>query len=287
MKCAEARLLLSRRLDHEAIAPVDVRALETHLASCEPCRTLAHVFQAEQAGLVDLWPAIAAPPEFAKRVVAVLPARPASTRATVGINLQRRWFAAAALLVLLLGGSLMSQPDAWASFGLFLRRVVLHETASTASTRQIPVGQVTLEQAQALVPWHILQPTDLPESYRLVAVEADDVHAFAAGPTIVLHYQRGEGAQAQEVSVVELQAASEVNEPVAPGAARGVSVDGAGTTGLLIDGRWVEHGGEQVWERGTLVRLVVERGELVVQLQADPRDGWDADQLVRVAASLQ
>jgi hypothetical protein len=114
---------------------------------------------------------------------------------------QRRWLAAAAaLLVLLLGGSVIAQPDAWASLGLFLRRVVLHETASTEPTRDFPVGQVTLDQAQQLVPRHIVQPTDLPAGYRLVAVEADELHAFAVGPTIVLHYQRAEGARAQEVS---------------------------------------------------------------------------------------
>jgi hypothetical protein len=287
MRCAEARLLLSRRLD-SALEPAQAGALETHLASCSPCRTVAQAFQAEQAALADLWPVVAAPPGFAEQVLAALPARPAPRAATVRASQRRCWLAAvAALLVLLLGGSVMAQPDAWAGLGLFLRRVVLHETASTEPTRELPVGQVTLQEAQRLVPWHILQPTDLPEGYRLVAVEADELHAFAVGPTIVLHYQRTDGAPAQEVSLVELQAASEVSEPVAPGAAHEVPVGDTGTTGLFIDGRWVERGGEQVWERGTLVRLIVERGDLVMQLQADPRDGWDAGGLGRLAASLR
>ena len=97
-----------------------------------------------------------------------------------------------------------------------------------------------LEQAQQMVPWHILQPTDMPEGYQLVTVEADELHAFAVGPTIVLHYQPTDGAHAQEVSLVELQAASEVSEPVAPGAAREVPVGDTGTTGLFIDARWTQ-----------------------------------------------
>ena len=287
MSCAEARLLLSRQLDG-AIEPTAARALASHLATCQACRALAQAFQAEESALVELWPALAAPHGFAEQAVAALPARAAPRPASTPWIHRRRWLAAAAaLLVLLLGGSVLAQPDAWASLGLFVRRVVLHETASTEPTRELPVGQVTLEQAQRLVAWHILQPTELPQGYRLVAVEADEVHAFAVGPTIVLHYQRVERAHVQELSLVELQAASDVSEPVAPGAAREVPLGDSGSSGWFIDGQWVEQSGQQVWQRGTLARLIVERGELVVQLQADPRDGWDADRLARVAASLQ
>jgi hypothetical protein len=42
-----------------------------------------------------------------------------------------------------------------------------------------------------------------------------------------------------------------------------------------------------VWERGTMLRLVVEQNGLVIQLEADPRDGWDAGRLAEVAAFLR
>ncbi|MDP9374806.1 MAG: hypothetical protein M3Q65_20630, partial [Chloroflexota bacterium] len=73
--------------------------------------------------------------------------------------------------------------------------------------------------------------------------------------------------------------------PVAPGAAREVPVGGG--TGLFIDGRWVERDGGRTWERGTLVRLIIEDGDLVLQLAVDPRDGWDAGRLAAVAATLR
>jgi hypothetical protein len=63
-----------------------------------------------------------------------------------------------------------------------------------------------------------------------------------------------------------------------PGAARQVPVgDG---TGLLIDGR-------QAWESGTMLRLSIEDGDLVFQLQADLKDSWNAEQLMGIAATLR
>jgi anti-sigma factor RsiW len=286
MACAEALLLLSRQLDG-VLGPADSRALDDHLAGCAACRVAARSFGAEHAVLRELWPGVTAPTGFAQRVAARLPRRAASRKAHLTRLPRRRWVAAAAaLLLVLLGGSTLVQPEAWASLGLFLRRIVLHETASTTPSREIPVRRLTLDQAQALVPWPILQPSDLPAGYGLVAVEADEVHAFAAGPTIILHYQQSDGGADTELGVIELRAASEVSEPVAAGAARQVPVGDAGS-GLFIDGKWVEQAGQQMWERGTLVRLIVERGDVVVQLQADPRAGWDADGLARAAASVR
>jgi hypothetical protein len=275
---------MSLVLDGE-LEDAQIAALEVHLAGCLACRTLEQVLQAEQAVVTELWPAVAAPAGFAERVGASLPAR-ARGPARLSRLPRFAWVAAAALLVIVVSGSFVAQPDAWASFGLFLRRVVLHETTSTEPQRTLPTGRLTLDQAQSLVPWHILQPSDLPDGFHLVAVEADEMHAFAVGPTIVLHYQPAGGNASRELSLVELQAASEAPEPVAPGAARQVPVGSDGRTGLLIDGQWVERNGQQTWELGTLLRLIVEYGNIVVQLQVDPRGGWDADQLARIAASL-
>jgi len=54
--------------------------------------------------------------------------------------------------VIVVSGSVVAQPDAWASLGLFLRRVVLHETTSIEPQRTLPTGPMTLDQAQCLVP---------------------------------------------------------------------------------------------------------------------------------------
>jgi len=100
-----------------------------------------------------------------------------------------------------------------------------------------------------------------------------------------LEILEGEGQGARRLRIVELQARERAPEPVEPGAAREVAV--AGRTGLLIDGEWVTRDGQQTWQRGTLLRLIVEDGDLVIQLEADPRDGWDPERLVQVAASLR
>jgi hypothetical protein len=274
---------MSLVLDGE-LEQAQIDDLEVHLAGCLACRTFEQVMRAEQAAVIELWPVVAVPAGFAGRVGASLP--PRARRATRLAHLPRLAWVAAALLVIVVSGSVVAQPDAWASFGLFLRRVVLHETATTEPQRTLTTGGLTLDQAQSLVPWHILQPSDLPDGFHLVAVEADELHAFAVGPTLVLHYQPAGGNASRELSLVELQAASEASEPVAAGAARQVTIGSDGRTGLLIDGEWVERNGQQTWEPGTLLRLIVEYGDVVVQLQVDPRGGWDADQLARIAASL-
>lgn len=276
MECPEARPLLSRQLDDE-LGP-DGAALEAHLAGCAACRVARRELQAEQALLADLWPPLAAPAGFAERVSAALPSQPAAPR---------RWLAAAALLLMvLLAAGALAQPTAWAGLGLFLRQVVLRESPPPPDpSRVLPIARLSLEEAQRLVPWSIRQPTALPDGYRLVAVYADEVHAFAVGPTIVLHYQQGDGPTARHLGLTQLQAAAQFTEPVEPGAARPIAVDGA--TALFVDGRWVERAGRQVWERGTMVRLILEQADLVIQLQADPRDDWDAIRLAAVAASLR
>ena len=218
-----------------------------------------------------------APPDFAARLAARLPRRhPARGR--------RLALAAAVVLLLLLAGSLV-QPTARAAVGLFLRQVILHESAPPPELLGLlPLTQVSLDEAQRLAGWPILQPGSLPEGYRLVGVYAGQLHAFASGPTIVLHYQQGDGSAAQHLGVTE------------PGRPRTSTSRSSGRrppdlgwrgSGLFIDGRWIERDGQRFWERGRLVWLIVEQACLVIQLQADPRDGWDADRLAEVAAALR
>jgi hypothetical protein len=279
MDCAKARLLVSRSLDGELVpGTAEDAALQSHLVSCAACRALDADFAADQELLTDLWPPVSAPPGFAERVVAALPKR----------RRRRRSLAiAAAFLLVLLAGGILSQGPARASIGLFLRQVVLRESpTSTETSRILPMTQSSLDEAQQLVPWRIRQPTDLPAGYRLVDVYAGAIHSFSVGPTVVLHYRAGDGPTAKSLGIMELQAAAkqQATEPVAPGAVRQVRV--GESVGLLIDGRWGERDGRQVWERGTMLRLIVEDGDLVFQLQADPRDGWDAERLIRVAVTL-
>jgi len=102
---------------------------------------------------------------------------------------------------------------------------------------------------------------------------------------VALHYQRGEDPVG-ELSIAELRAAGPIDEPVEPGAGTETRVNGR--RALLIDGAWEQRGDRTVWERGTLLRLILEEKDgVVIQLQADPREGWDAGGLVRVAESLR
>jgi hypothetical protein len=306
--CANAQALLSRQLDG-TLGPAIAAKVEDHLARCTACRSLHEAFEDEQGMLREVWAPVTAPADFASRVAARATERGAPDSETrrrgtesgragergsgrvgewvVPGSSVRRWVAAAAaLVVVLLAGSAIVQPTAWAGLGLLLRQVILSESPPpTELVKTPPLARVSLEQAQQAVPWRIRQPARLPTGYRLVAVYAQEIHAFAVGPTIVLHFQQGEGPSARHLGIVELQPSARVPEPVEPGAAREIAV-GTGT-GLLIEGRWVERESQRVWERGTMLRLVVEQDGLVIQLEADPRDGWDAERLAEVAASLR
>ena len=189
------------------------------------------------------------------------------------------------VLFVLLVAAVASQPEARASIELLLRRVVLREVSNENPPRFLAVRTSSLAEAQRQVKWHILEPGQLPAGYALVGIEADEIHAFAEGPTVVLHYQSRSADHVVELSVTELQASGEVSEPVAAGSAR--QVIAGSRSALFIDGQWIERDGAAVWQRGQLARLVFEVEQLTIQLQGDPRDGWDADQLARVAASLK
>ncbi len=281
MDCAEARFLLSQSLDDELPAgSAEADAMERHLLACATCRAHRREFVAEQELLADLWTPAAAPAGFADRVMASLP-RPAP-------RWRHRLALVAAMVLVVLAGSVLVQSGTRASIGLFLRQVVLRETpAQTMPSQTTPMTRLTLAEAQKLVPWRIRQPSGLPDGYRLSEVYAGSIHSFAVGPTVVLHYQSGDGPTARSLEVMELRTAAkqQADEPVAPGAARQVPVGNG--TGLLIDGRWGERDGRQVWEPGTMLRLIVEDGDLVFQLQADPKDGWNAEQLMGIAATLR
>jgi len=234
--------------------------------------------------LSALWPAVAAPPGFAARVTTSLPTR--SERPHLPAH--RRWPAAAAAAVALLAllTTVALVTPVRANLDLFLRHVLLRErTSLDVPGITVPVPAVSLQEAQRLVPWRIRLPRDLPAGYRLRTVAADELHRDAVGPTIFLHYQSGEGPTARSLYLMEFQARERVEEPVAPGAARPIDV--GGRTGLLIEGSWEERDGRWTWTAGTLLRLVVEDGDIVIQLHTDPRDGWDAAGLVAVAASLR
>jgi hypothetical protein len=278
MGCSDARLLLSRALDG-ALDPRSSAALAEHLRDCHACQVYRRELEQDLVLLGDLWALRSAPHGFAPRVTSMLPPRRATR--------PWRWpaVAAAALLAVALAAAVV-QPTAWASLGLFLRQVVLRESAPPAiPLQELPISAVSLDEAQRRVAWQIRQPSSLPDGYRLAAVYAGALHAGADGESVVLRYQQGDGQSARRLEITQLRARSEISEPVEPGAASRVPV--GADSGLFIDGRWVEGEGGRTWERGTLVRLVVEQDDLVVQLQADPRQGWDAASLAAVAASLR
>jgi hypothetical protein len=148
MDCAEARLLLSRSFDGElTLEALDEATLQSHLVACAACRALRADLAVEQELLADLWPPVSGPAGFAERVVAALPER-RSRRHPLAI--------AAAFLLVLLAGGILSQGPARASIGPFLRQVVLRESpALTEPSRTLLMTQLRLEEAQRLVPWHI------------------------------------------------------------------------------------------------------------------------------------
>lgn len=211
--------------------------------------------------------------------------------ATVGTRLHRararlRRLVAArlapALAAALVAFAMLVGPDAMADAGLWLRSVLLRETAPPARpTALMPLRSMGFAEAQTLVPWRILRPTYLPEGYTLAAVYVGHVHTFADGPTVILDYARGDS----HLYVLQVRANAPAVEDVAPGAARTVRT--SGSTALVIDGRWIERDGARAWESGTMLRVIVQRGELVIQVQADRREGWGYRQLVELAESMR
>ena len=281
MICADAGLLLSERLDGR-LTPDSARRLDAHLAACPACRTVAREMAAEQQTLAQHWPVVAAPAGFAARVVAALPVHPAAPPARPPLLRPAPALAVAAMLVALL---VVATPPVRGGLRLALDRVLLRETATPAAERLIDPGAVVaLDDARRQVPWRIRLPSRLPEGYRLVAVTVGEIHEGAIGPTLVLHYQQGDGPRAPALRITELRVARPLDEPVAPGAATDLRV--RGRPALLIDGAWEARDGQTVWARGTLLRLILQEGDLIIQLEGDPRDGWDAEALIRVAESL-
>jgi anti-sigma factor RsiW len=301
MICADAGLLLSERLDGR-LTPDAAHRLDAHLAACPACRTAAREMAAERELLAHHWPAVAAPAGFAARVADVVAtgneqrATSNEQRETATANLIARCsllaaryplpvaaLAAALVLVALLG---VAAPPVRGGLRLALERVLLRETTAPTAERLIDPGAVVaLDDARRQVPWRIRLPARLPEGYRLVAVTVGEVHEDAIGPTVVLHYQQGDGPRAPALRITELRVARPLDEPIAPGAATELRVDGR--PALLIDGAWEERDGQTVWTRGTLLRLILQDGDLVVQLEGEPRDGWERDALIRVAESLR
>src|SRR5690349_965583 len=98
MECAEARRLLSRRLD-ATLSSAELASYESHALTCSTCAGMARMWELENAGLKDLWPAVRAPDGFTAAVLERLPAR---TAPAPGPRLRR--IAVAAGVVLALSG---------------------------------------------------------------------------------------------------------------------------------------------------------------------------------------
>jgi RNA polymerase sigma-70 factor (ECF subfamily) len=304
------RITANACLDHRrraasAAARVPLRLLGDDDAqlpdpAADPAQAAADIAEQQErlAAVASAWSAV---PEADRRLLrkhvgegrgyAELAAELGIAPATVGTRLHRARARlrrlvlarlAPALAAALLALAMVAKPDALADVGLWLRNVLLREDAPPATpTALLPLRRVGFAEAQAQVPWRILRPTYLPEGYALADVYVGDLHAFADGPTVILEYARG-GARLQ---VLQVRASAPAVEDVAPGAARRVQL--SSSTALVIDGRWVERDGGRRWESGTMLRVIVQRGDLVVQVQADPRDGWWDRRLVELAESMR
>ncbi len=61
----------------------------------------------------------------------------------------------------------------------------------------------------------------------------------------------------------------------------------AGHRVIYIDGRWVQHGQETIWQYGTRAELVYEDHGMIFWITADQRDGASRDWLSNVVTSLE
>lgn len=276
MTCAEIRPLLSMQIDGEATAG-QRRAVASHLATCPACGATLRAIATDDRLLAGAWRPIVAPATFASRVMAALPA-PAAPPAQ---RLRPRRLPTLALAAALL----LAAACAVAVPVLVLGPVTVRETERPTHERLIdPGAAVELDTARQRVPWRVRTPRALPAGYRLIAVTVGEVHE-GNDTTVVLHYRKGDAPDGPALRITELRTAGRINEPVAPGAASRIRV--GGRDALLIDGSWQERDGQSVWVPGSLLRLILEDGDLVIQLEGEPRDGWDARGLQRVGASLR
>jgi hypothetical protein len=285
MTCADARSLLSHQLDG-ALAPVDGERLSDHLRGCAACRAVQRTMASEHDALSRSWSSVAAPAGFSARVAAALTPRP-SPRAT------GRWarppaVALAGTLVVLFVIAGLAIPPVRAGLNALLDTVSLRETTDPPVERRLGEADVlSLDEAQRRVSWRIRTPAALPEGYRFAGALVEEVASFADGPTVALYYLRGDGPDAPQLRIVETRvtAGARADLPVEPGTYSVVAV--GGRQAILVDGEWQERDGRMLWVRGTLLRLIVEDGDLLVALEAEPRHGWDAAGLIRVAESLR
>jgi putative zinc finger protein len=287
MGCADTRVLISRQLDG-SLSPAEEQRLRRHISGCRACAAFARGLAEDQRLLAEHWTPAVAPAGFASRVSAALPPRVhRPDRARHGRFTPRLVPAAAAVVGLALLGTL-AVPATRAGVGEFVRTVFLRETTSPPTEQRIGTGfSVRLEEARQAVPWPVLTPRALPDGYRLAAVQWGEVHAFADGPTVVLTYTRDGRPDAAPVRVVQLRTrpGARPDEPVVPGAVS--TVRAGGRDAVLIDGEWQTTEQGPRWQRGALLRLLLEDGDRVIWLEADPRDGWDGEKLVHLAESLR
>jgi hypothetical protein len=285
MTCADARSLLSVRLDRE-LPPDDEAPLLQHILGCASCQTARRRMEAEHDLVSRSWTAITAPAGLSDRIVRSLPPRHAPERTTRW----SRWPApalAGALAVLLVAVS-VAIPPVRASISTLLEGVSLRETSNPPAERRLGEGPIlTLDEAQQQVPWRIRTPSSLPDGYHLAGVLVDETETFADGPTVALYYLRGDGAEPQQIRIAQrrMQPDARADLPLERDAYTYLRV--GDREGLLIDGAWQTQDGRAEWVRGAFLQLIVEDDDLLITLEADPRHGWDARGLIRVAESLR
>lgn len=285
MTCADARSLLSCHLDNERSPDRDALLME-HLHECLACQTVRREMEADHALLAQHWTAVPAPAGLSDRILRSLPPRHAPKR--TARLLRRPAPVLAGVLVVLIVAIGVTMPPVRAGISTLLESVSPRETSDPPAERRLGEGEVlTLDEAQQRVPWRIRIPGSLPEGYRMAGVLAGEVQSFADGATVVLYYVRGDGADAPQIRIVQRRMLPDARAdlPVERGASSYVRVNGRDA--LLVDGAWQEQDGRMVWVRGSFIQLVLEEDGLLITIEADPRDGWDAGGLIRIAESLR
>jgi hypothetical protein len=153
---------------------------------------------------------------------------------------------------------------------------------------QVQTQYLSLQEAHEVVPFDIYWLGTTHEQYNYQSLLIHVGQSWADGPVVEFQYglettSPGTG----RLAVREFRPAegSTVLLVVDQQAVQVVQI--AGHRVIYIDGRWVQHGAETIWQYGTRAELVYEDHGMIFWITADQRDGASRNWLSNVVTSLE